>query len=334
MASIESRTVARSDGLHPFDPLRDLAAVADLIEEGFGEELDPVAYRMLAQMRRLSRPRLALFAAPPPSMHGYIWVEDGIIVGNLSLRRAAPAYSRGYLIGNVVVHPDYRRRGIARALMEAAIAEVERKGGWWIGLEVRADNRAATHLYEALGFTYVGTTTHYLRDGGLPWPSLRPPRRTFYRKARPADRPHWLALAHRLYGKEQAAVLEIDGRAYSYGQPWRWLDLWLIGLREWAWLEAADEPRWALHLRRDRPGGYTLWRLYPSPQLDAAALETVLALAVGPSQRRPWPVVTIVPSHPALEAALRDLGFHRHRTLRQMRLSLRHPRRIIPSTRS
>ena len=317
------------EGLRRLDPLHDIPTVADLIELGFREELDPAAWQMLAQMRRQRRrgwPFLALFRATP-TMGGFVWEEEGRIVGNLSLRRAAPLRSRGYLIGNVVVHPDYRRRGIARALMEAALEQVRQQHGRWVGLEVRADNEAALRLYRSLGFREVGKTIHYLRHGSLDWPALTPTPDA-WRKARPDDRPVWLALAHALYGREQAAVLEIDGRAFAYGRWERTIDLWLAGWQEWAWLDRRTPPQRALYLRRDRHGRYHFWELYLHPGLDEAKIEAGLALLASISRRKPWPVICLFPPHPRVDAALLRLGFHHHRRLLQMRLDLVPPRRL------
>ena len=311
-------------GLRRINPLRDIPAVADLIELGFREELDPAAWQMLRQMRRLRRrgwPFLAVLSAPP-TLDGFVWLEEGRIVGNLSLRTAFPRRSGGYLIGNVVVHPDYRRRGIARRLMEAALEEVQRKRGRWVGLEVRADNEAALRLYRSYDFREVGQTIHYLRRGGLAWPKLPKPDASAWRRARPDDRPVWLALARQLYGREQGAVLEVEGRAYTYGRWERAIDLWLVGRREWAWLDRAHPPRRALYLRRDRRGRFHLWELYLRPDLDEAAIEEGLALLASISRRRRWPVILLFPPHPAADAALLRLGFHHHRRLLQMRLDL------------
>ncbi len=319
----------RESGLRPLDPRHDLIAVADLIELGFRDELDPAARQMLAQIRRLQRPAwpLRTILGSPPTLQGFVWVEEGQIVGNLSLRRAAPRRSRGYLIGNVVVHPAYRRQGIARTLMEHALTQVNRQGGHWVGLEVRADNDAALGLYRSLGFREVGRTIHYLHPGTSSWPPL-PDSPSHWRKAKPDDRPVWLALAHALYGREQAQVLEIDGRAYAYGRWERAADLWFLGWREWAWIDRHTPPQRALYLRRDRRGRYHLWELYLQPQLAPSAIEEALGRLTAITRRRPWPVILLFPHHPVVDATLLKLGFRHHRHLIQMRLDFVPQRRI------
>src|SRR4030095_335185 len=55
-------------------------------------------------------------------------------------------------VNNVASHQDYRRIGIGRSLMEAAIYETRLRGGTEVVLEVRASNEAAQILYRELGF--------------------------------------------------------------------------------------------------------------------------------------------------------------------------------------
>lgn len=59
-------------------------------------------------------------------------------------------------IVSVWVAPEARRRGIARALVEAALAHARRGGGRVVGLRVEAGNEAALRLYLKLGFREAG----------------------------------------------------------------------------------------------------------------------------------------------------------------------------------
>ena len=64
-------------------------------------------------------------------------------------------------VNNVATHQDYRRIGIGRRLMEAAIDEAGRRGVAHVILEVRASNEPAQLLYRELGsglWAGVGTT--------------------------------------------------------------------------------------------------------------------------------------------------------------------------------
>lgn len=69
-------------------------------------------------------------------------------------------------ITNVAVHPDYRRRGIASALMEILIRSCEEEGITCQTLEVRPSNQAALALYAAFGFREEGRRKGYYEDNG------------------------------------------------------------------------------------------------------------------------------------------------------------------------
>lgn len=61
------------------------------------------------------------------------------------------------------VRPELRRRGIAQALLDALMSEVEQLGVAAIYLEVAEDNSAALALYDAAGFRQVGRRAAYYR---------------------------------------------------------------------------------------------------------------------------------------------------------------------------
>lgn len=63
----------------------------------------------------------------------------------------------------LAVAPRWRRRGVARALVESALAEAAARGGAVMFLEVGEDNRAARALYARLGFEAVARRAGYYR---------------------------------------------------------------------------------------------------------------------------------------------------------------------------
>ena len=65
---------------------------------------------------------------------------------------------------NVAVHPEHRRRGIARELVERLVEALKAKEVYCLTLEVRASNAPAKALYEALGFAQVGRRPNYYRN--------------------------------------------------------------------------------------------------------------------------------------------------------------------------
>lgn len=65
---------------------------------------------------------------------------------------------------NVAVHPDFRRRGVAEALVLELVAQLKAKENYCLTLEVRASNAPARKLYEKLGFQQVGLRKNYYRN--------------------------------------------------------------------------------------------------------------------------------------------------------------------------
>ncbi len=144
--------------LRPLSILRDLPAVADLIELCFSSTMDTDGRRYVQDMRRAGKDnsfvKWANRAAETTSLPltGYIWEESGYIIGNTSLVPFRHNKERIYLIANVAVHPEHRRKGIARALTERAMQHAREKKVNNIWLHVREDNPGAIELYTKLGF--------------------------------------------------------------------------------------------------------------------------------------------------------------------------------------
>jgi ribosomal-protein-alanine N-acetyltransferase len=80
----------------------------------------------------------------------------------------------GYLIGrevagtgevlNLAVAPEFRRRGIGGALLEAGLAALRRRKVDEVFLEVRESNVSAQALYLGYGFRPVGQRAAYYRN--------------------------------------------------------------------------------------------------------------------------------------------------------------------------
>lgn len=89
-----------------------------------------------------------------------IAVLDGEIVGYAGMWHVV---TEGH-ITNVAVLEQYRRKGIAEALMKEMIAVAEQKEMIGMTLEVRISNIAAQKLYIKFGFRPEGFRKHYYED--------------------------------------------------------------------------------------------------------------------------------------------------------------------------
>jgi ribosomal-protein-alanine N-acetyltransferase len=67
----------------------------------------------------------------------------------------------------IATAPRARRRGLARAMVEAAVGRARGKGVTAMFLEVAVDNLAAIALYRSLDFREVGTRPGYYDRGAL-----------------------------------------------------------------------------------------------------------------------------------------------------------------------
>ena len=65
---------------------------------------------------------------------------------------------------NVAVSPEYRRQGIAEALVTDLVEKLRKRESHSLTLEVRASNDPAIGLYEKLGFAQVGRRKNYYRN--------------------------------------------------------------------------------------------------------------------------------------------------------------------------
>lgn len=160
MVAIQQSLTANSSKNHLrlVDARRDLNQIADLIELCFSETIDPDGESYLQQMRKAARNTSYLQwagslgeQAPFPTS-GFVWEDDGRIIGNLTLIPTLQRANPIYLIANVAVHPNYRRQGIARQLTQAALDYARQRRADSIWLHVREENLGAYQLYRSLGF--------------------------------------------------------------------------------------------------------------------------------------------------------------------------------------
>jgi len=120
------------------------------------------------------------FLQPFPAADAEAWWRDKVLPGLLrGERRVLVARLAGRIIGSaqldlatppnqahradvskVLVHPDGRRRGVARALMLALEAIAAEEGRSLLTLDT-VTGSAAEHLYRGLGYTLAGVIPDY-----------------------------------------------------------------------------------------------------------------------------------------------------------------------------
>jgi ribosomal protein S18 acetylase RimI-like enzyme len=158
-APLSFDTQARN-GLRPVNLSHDVPQVVGLLNVAFRSALQ-------AEGRRLGEAQLSAYPGWASRWRqfrqglvpGFVWEANGRIVGNVSV---LPTRVLGrFAIANVAVHPEYRRRGIARSLMAAALDMIETHAGRTVMLQVRHDNDGAIRLYRSLGFRIIGNMTSW-----------------------------------------------------------------------------------------------------------------------------------------------------------------------------
>ena len=87
----------------------------------------------------------------------YVAEENGVILGYCGLRNMA---GEGEIM-NVAVDAPFRRKGIARLLLEHTLEEAPKHGIGDCTLEVRVSNAPAIHLYEKFGFQWEGIRPNF-----------------------------------------------------------------------------------------------------------------------------------------------------------------------------
>ena len=127
--------------------LRDLAAI---------ERIERASYPT-----PWSRSMFASELAKPSSLSlGAFERRTGELLGYLVISRYVDAWH----VMNVAVDPAYRRRGIARMLLDELFQQTGGDGRRGYTLEVRVSNTGAIKLYEALGFRSRGVRRGYYTD--------------------------------------------------------------------------------------------------------------------------------------------------------------------------
>jgi [ribosomal protein S18]-alanine N-acetyltransferase len=128
----------------------DIEAVLPLEQGLFGEE-------------SWSRQMLEGELAEQPGSRYYVVADDnGVITGYAGLLLAGAQAD----VLTLAVAADRWGEGIGTALLEALLAEADRRGCTQVFLEVRIDNMRAQRLYRRYGFTEIGIRKAYYQPSG------------------------------------------------------------------------------------------------------------------------------------------------------------------------
>ncbi|WP_334177636.1 GNAT family N-acetyltransferase [Pseudoxanthomonas sp.] len=139
-------TFVRRTGLTHLDTV---AHLFDLYRVFYGKPSDPGLARDFIRARMERDESVILLA----------WVDDAAV----GFTQLYPAFSsvsasRVWILNDLLVLPEARRNGIARALLAAAAEFAREDGALRLELETDHDNPAAQALYRAMGWTpYEGT---------------------------------------------------------------------------------------------------------------------------------------------------------------------------------
>ena len=143
----------------PMDPARDLNAVANLMEDAFELKKDPEEHAIIENMRQHARLLarsdsgfLDQLVARASWADGFVWEDEGQIVGNITLIPHRDGLKRVVMIANVSVREDYRHLGIARRLTHEGIQRCRQLGLKEVYLQAKHNNVTAIQLYRSMGF--------------------------------------------------------------------------------------------------------------------------------------------------------------------------------------
>jgi ribosomal protein S18 acetylase RimI-like enzyme len=81
--------------------------------------------------------------------------EDNLLAGFTQLYPtfSSVAAKRAWILNDLYISNNFRRRGIANQLIQKALEYCRDKGAAWLTLQTGQDNRQAQALYEQMGFT-------------------------------------------------------------------------------------------------------------------------------------------------------------------------------------
>lgn len=95
-----------------------------------------------------------------PLSYWLVALKDGAVIGYVGSQSVLGEAD----VMNVAIHPDHRRKGVAKALFSALEQALKAKEVYCLSLEVRASNEPAKALYDGMGYVQVGRRPNYYRN--------------------------------------------------------------------------------------------------------------------------------------------------------------------------
>ncbi|MFN8439859.1 MAG: GNAT family N-acetyltransferase [Caldilineaceae bacterium] len=315
-------------GIRPFDVGRDLRPVAELIASAFAQELDQRGESALREMRVMSHFSSVIKVLNRSTgefddyFGGFVWLEEGKVVGNVTVQRAEQSGGR-WQIANVAVAPAYRGRGIARRLMQRALAHIDEEGGKYAVLQVYENNQVALRLYKQLGFEEMGGTVD-LRHEHLPKVAFAPAIPNFFS----FSSNHWqplYELANNQLGSQTQwwrAIRRVDFQLTFEQQLGEWFAE-KIGRQQIYRRCIQTQQRFdaALILTAKRWRGEHKLQLWVRPEQYGKYEASMLHWVFATLQDYPrWPLqLTLSKTHSAALTLAEEVGFTQQRALLTMR---------------
>jgi ribosomal protein S18 acetylase RimI-like enzyme len=311
------------DGLRPLNPRRDMTAVATVIERSFAGQLDANSRRMIRQMKALGRFGwlgwvVAQLILPPAAYPlGFVWEEGGSVVGNASLLPTDRTSSR-WMLANVAVLPEQRRRGIAHAMVAASIDLAARHGARELVLQVDVRSDAAHKLYESLGFGTQTTRTTWWRPAETRLPEISSD--SPIRQRREEDWPQEYALARSLFPEGLRWPMPLTADVFR-PEPFA-RALGIKRARHWVWYDDSEKVGAALAAQLEAEARHWRFTLMVPAELHDIADGPLLLHGLHALKAAQLPATLDHPTGLATQA-LMSLGFRPERSLTWMRLDLR-----------
>lgn len=195
------------------------------------DEADEVRHqiRLLRRLWFLVR-GIQLLSKPMRDMvRGFVWEEEGQLGAGVLYNRIG--VTDRWSIGTVGVLPEFRRRGLARELVQRALEDIRRRGGTHTSLAVIDKNVPAYSLYTHLGFSQYNSVIEYTRSSPEMPDARGLPEGMVELKWKKSDwRPRY-ELARRITPEEIQALSPIEEGQFRVPVPARILDPLLDAFR-------------------------------------------------------------------------------------------------------